>query len=81
MALVVASAALRAVEFVGMPEARIPLAQAALYVARAPKSNASSRAIFTGRYEFPAVTGSCAGALATKAHRPNMPGKGPQNSS
>jgi putative ATPase len=45
MALVVASAALRAVEFVGMPEARIPLAQAALYVARAPKSNASYRAI------------------------------------
>jgi putative ATPase len=45
MALVVASAALRAVEFVGMPEARIPLAQAAIYVATAPKSNASYRAI------------------------------------
>lgn len=45
MALVVASAALRAVEFVGMPEARIPLAQAAIYVANAPKSNASYMAI------------------------------------
>ncbi|MBF0387972.1 MAG: replication-associated recombination protein A [Candidatus Omnitrophica bacterium] len=39
-ALVVASAALQAAEFVGLPEARIPLAQAAVYVACAPKSNA-----------------------------------------
>ena len=38
-ALVVATAALEAVELVGMPEARIPLAHAALYVATAPKSN------------------------------------------
>jgi len=45
MALVVASAALRAVEFVGMPEARIPLAQAVIYVSMAPKSNASYEAI------------------------------------
>ncbi len=45
MALVLAIAALRAVEFVGMPEAQIPLAQAALYVAKAPKSNAAYRAI------------------------------------
>jgi len=39
-ALVLASAALSAVESIGLPEARIPLAQAALYVATAPKSNA-----------------------------------------
>lgn len=45
MALVLATSALRAVEFVGMPEGRIPLAQAAIYVARAPKSNASYVAI------------------------------------
>lgn len=45
MALVVAVSALRAVEFVGMPEARIPLAQATIYVATAPKSNASYMAI------------------------------------
>ena len=45
MALVLASAALRAVEFVGMPEARIPLAQAAIHVANAPKSNACYVAI------------------------------------
>lgn len=45
MALVVATSALRAVEFVGMPEAKIPLAQAAIYVAKAPKSNACYKAI------------------------------------
>lgn len=45
IALVLAAAALRAVEFVGMPEGRIPLAQAAIYVANAPKSNASCEAI------------------------------------
>lgn len=45
MALVIAVSALRAVEFVGMPEARIPLAQATIYVAKAPKSNACYRAI------------------------------------
>lgn len=45
MALVVAVSTLRAVEFVGMPEARIPLAQAAAYISLAPKSNACYRAI------------------------------------
>ncbi len=44
-ALEVATAAARAVEFIGMPEARITLAQAATYVALAPKSNAAYRAI------------------------------------
>jgi putative ATPase len=44
-ALVVAGAALQAAEFVGMPEARIPLAQAAVYIACAPKSNAAYMAI------------------------------------
>ncbi|OGX05755.1 MAG: AAA family ATPase [Omnitrophica WOR_2 bacterium GWA2_47_8] len=40
-ALVVANAALQVSEFIGLPEARIPLAQAAVYVACAPKSNAA----------------------------------------
>ena len=44
-ALVVANAACQASEFVGLPEARIILAQAAIYVACAPKSNASYMAI------------------------------------
>jgi putative ATPase len=44
-ALVVASAAAQAVERLGMPEARITLSQAAVYVACAPKSNASYLAV------------------------------------
>lgn len=44
-ALVVATAAAQAVERLGMPEGRIPLAQAVVYVATAPKSNASYMAI------------------------------------
>ncbi|MBN2057830.1 MAG: replication-associated recombination protein A [Candidatus Saganbacteria bacterium] len=41
LALVVANSAMQVAEFVGLPEARIPLAQAAVYVACAPKSNAA----------------------------------------
>lgn len=44
-ALVLANAAYQVCEFIGMPEARIPLAQAAIYVASAPKSNASYIAV------------------------------------
>ncbi len=39
-AIVVANAAFQVSEFVGMPECRIPLAQAVCYIACAPKSNA-----------------------------------------
>ncbi|MBU0687398.1 MAG: replication-associated recombination protein A [Candidatus Margulisbacteria bacterium] len=41
LALVVANSAMQVAEFVGLPEARIPLAQAAIYIATAPKSNAA----------------------------------------
>ena len=41
LALVIADAAARAVEFVGLPEARINLAQATVHLALAPKSNAA----------------------------------------
>jgi putative ATPase len=44
-ALSLASAAAYAVQFVGMPEARIPLAEATIYLAAAPKSNSSKKAI------------------------------------
>jgi len=44
-ALLLAVAALHAAEFVGMPEARIPLAQAVTYIACAPKSNAAYLAV------------------------------------
>ena len=45
MALLIATSALKAVEFIGMPEGKIPLAQATIYVAKAPKSNACYKAI------------------------------------
>ncbi len=45
MALVLANAAFQAAEFIGWPEARIPLAEAALYIATAPKSNSTVLAI------------------------------------
>jgi putative ATPase len=44
-ALLVAVAAAQAVEHVGLPEARLNLAQAVVYLARAPKSNASYLAL------------------------------------
>jgi putative ATPase len=45
-ALVVAAAALQATEFIGLPECQLSLAQAVTYIATAPKSNASARAIW-----------------------------------
>ena len=45
MALVLANAALSASEFVGWPEARIPLAEATVYIATANKSNSACLAI------------------------------------
>jgi len=45
MALVLANAAFQAAEFIGWPEARIPLAEAALYIATANKSNSTILAI------------------------------------
>jgi putative ATPase len=44
-ALLVATAAAHAVEYVGLPEARLNLAHAAIYLARAPKSNAVIQAL------------------------------------
>jgi putative ATPase len=48
-ALQVAVAAAQAVEHVGMPEATFALAQAAIYLALAPKSNAAGRSLSTAR--------------------------------
>ena len=44
-ALTVAVAAQQAVHFIGLPEGRIPLAEATVYLATCPKSNASYRAL------------------------------------
>jgi putative ATPase len=48
-ALVVAAAALQAVEFVGLPECQLALSQAVTYIATAPKSNAATLAISKAR--------------------------------
>jgi putative ATPase len=45
MALVLANAAFQAAEFIGWPEARIPLAEATIYIATAAKSNSTVMAI------------------------------------
>lgn len=44
-ALQVAIAAKEAVQFIGMPEARIPLAEAVIYICESPKSNSAYKAI------------------------------------
>jgi putative ATPase len=49
MAMVVASSAAQEVERVGMPESQLILAQACIYVACAPKSNACTNAIFSAK--------------------------------
>ncbi len=51
-ALVVATAAAAAVEHVGLPECQFALAQAAIYLSLAPKSDAAKRAVFAARDEI-----------------------------
>ena len=51
MALLVADAAARAVDRVGLPECALNLSQAAIYLALAPKSNAATTAIGAARAE------------------------------
>ena len=48
-ALSVATAAAQAVEHVGLPECQFALAQAAIYLSLAPKSDAAKRSIFAAR--------------------------------
>ncbi|MGZ4329732.1 MAG: AAA family ATPase, partial [Solirubrobacteraceae bacterium] len=48
-ALTVATAAAHAVEHVGMPECQFALAQAAIYLSLAPKSDAAKRAVLAAR--------------------------------
>ena len=67
-ALQIAVAAQQAVHFVGMPEGRIPLAQAVTYLATAPKSNAAYQAIGTAQAEV-----RRSGALPVPLHLRNAP--------
>ena len=56
-ALVIAESAARAVEFVGLPEARLTLSHAALYLSLAPKSNSVTRALAAATAEVRARVG------------------------
>jgi putative ATPase len=67
-ALQVAVAAKDAVHFVGLPEGKIPLAQAVTYLATAPKSNASYKAMLAASGDVQAH-----GALAVPIHLRNAP--------
>ena len=67
-ALPLAVAAKDAVHFVGLPEGRIPLAQAAVYLATAPKSNASYQAMLAAAEDVKQH-----GALPVPAHLRNAP--------
>jgi putative ATPase len=49
MSLLIADAAARAVEFVGLPEAQLNLAQAVVHLATAPKSNRSAMALWAAQ--------------------------------
>ncbi|NLC71399.1 MAG: replication-associated recombination protein A [Desulfuromonadaceae bacterium] len=67
-ALQVAVAAMQAVHFVGLPEGRINLAQAAVYLATAPKSNTSYRGLTEAQAEV-----AKSGALPVPLHLRNAP--------
>jgi len=67
-ALQVAVAAKEAVHFVGLPEGRIPLAQATVYLATAPKSNASYKAMLAAAADVREK-----GSLAVPLHLRNAP--------
>jgi len=67
-ALQIAIAAKDAFHFVGLPEGRIPLAQAVTYLASAPKSNASYKAMLAAAEDVQAQ-----GALAVPLHLRNAP--------
>jgi putative ATPase len=67
-ALQIAVAAKDAVHFVGLPEGRIPLAQAATFLATCPKSNAAFKAMVAA-----AEDARTRGALPVPLHLRNAP--------
>ena len=69
-ALLVAVAAAHALEHVGLPEARLNLAQAAIYLARAPKSNAVIKAHRRGASATSASTARSARRSAARRALP-----------
>lgn len=69
-ALVVAMAAAQALQFVGLPEAQLNLAQAVTYLAQAPKSNASYAALLKAQADVKKY-----GNLPVPVHLRNAPTK------
>jgi putative ATPase len=67
-ALLVATAAAHAVEYVGLPEARLNLAEAAIYLAKAPKSN--SVIVSLGRAQADAASSEPVPLHLRDAHYP-----------
>ena len=68
--LVVADAAARAVEFVGLPEARLNLAHAVIYLARAPKSNSVIKALGAALHDVEELPAGRVPAHLRDAHYP-----------
>jgi len=68
--LTMATSAFSAIDYIGMPEAQLVLAQAATYLASAPKSNASYRAIMSAKEDV-----DLTGELGVPLHLRNAPTK------
>jgi len=75
-ALTVATAAAHAVEYVGLPEARLNLAQAAIHLATAPKSNSVIMAIDEAMADVRAGRGGAVPRHLRDAHYPGARGLG-----
>ena len=73
MGLVVADAAARAVEFVGLPEAQLNLAHAVVYLATAPKSNRAMAALGRAQADVAERPAGAVPAHLRDAHYPAAP--------
>ena len=76
-AILVAEAAFKAVEVIGLPECRINLAQAAVYMALAPKSNASYAALAAAIQDVRSAPVRPVPNHLRDRHRPGSEGYGP----
>jgi putative ATPase len=70
MGLLVADAAARAVEFVGLPEAQLNLAQAVVYLANAPKSNSVTAALGKAKADVVPGAGGTGAAIGGDSRVP-----------
>ncbi|HEY8534438.1 MAG TPA: replication-associated recombination protein A [Micromonospora sp.] len=75
-ALSVATAAAHAVEYVGLPEAQLNLAQAVIHLATAPKSNSTTKAISAAIADVRAGRGGVVPRHLRDAHYPGARGLG-----